>query len=345
MARDITWLIAMVVYVLTLIFRVYLHQYRDAQTAQKLGSASWTIGIVIQVLIDSIHWIRLLVQQESVSFCRSVSAAMPALTALSCFSLAMLNGTHGMSFLHKTGVLALMTVDMLIDAWACSGSPNYALELGVSVVSLLLGYATAHALEHVKRRNFLLHEQTSVTSERRGYDIALLHRDMDRLRDDNERLRRAALGPGTSMGGEVSAAPGDAAPAPSSSSSSGPPPTAHFTSAAASSVSSGTSFDREPDPLARTEAEVAALAVKQQACAARRQARLRRRWARARMLFLGLHDPGSILHVLKPELVRRITHHLMDPRPLTSLPPPPPQPPTPPPPSRGGEGQPLHRQP
>ena len=82
MTQDIAYLTAMVIYVLTLIFRVYLHQYRDAQTAQKLGSASWTIGLVIQVLGDWIHWIRLLVQQESPRFCRSVSAAAPAVTAL-----------------------------------------------------------------------------------------------------------------------------------------------------------------------------------------------------------------------------------------------------------------------
>ena len=121
--------------------------HRDAHTAQKLGSASWTIGLVILVLIDSIDGILHLVQQEPSSLCPSVSAAVPALTALFCFSLAMLNGTLGMSFLHKTGLLALLSVDALIAAWACSGSPNYALELGVSVASSLLGYATAHDRE------------------------------------------------------------------------------------------------------------------------------------------------------------------------------------------------------
>ena len=82
MARDITCLTTIVVYVLTLIFRVYLHQYRDAHTAQKLGSASWTIGLVILVLIDSIDGILHLVQQEPSSLCPSVSAAVPALTSL-----------------------------------------------------------------------------------------------------------------------------------------------------------------------------------------------------------------------------------------------------------------------
>jgi len=102
---------------------------------------------VILVLIDSIDGILHLVQQEPSSLCPSVSAAVPALTALFCFSLAMLNGTLGMSFLHKTGLLALLSVDALIAAWACSGSPNYALEHGVSVASSLLGYATAHDRE------------------------------------------------------------------------------------------------------------------------------------------------------------------------------------------------------
>ena len=37
---------------LTLVFRVYIHQRTEAQKAQKLGTACWTLGVVTEVLND-----------------------------------------------------------------------------------------------------------------------------------------------------------------------------------------------------------------------------------------------------------------------------------------------------
>ena len=107
---------------------------------------------------------------------------------------------------------------------------------------------------------------------------------------------------------------------------------------ASSSASSGTSFDREPDPRPRNQAEADALAAKRQACTDRQLARRRRhfvkrQWPLARLLWIGLKDPGSMCHVLRADVVRLIAGHLLDdPRPFTTLPPPPPRPPSPPPP-------------
>ena len=38
-------LVPMVIALLTLVFRVYLHQHTEAQKAQKLGTACWTLGV------------------------------------------------------------------------------------------------------------------------------------------------------------------------------------------------------------------------------------------------------------------------------------------------------------
>ena len=82
-----------------------------------------------------------------------------------------------------------------------------------------------------------------------------------------------------------------------------PPPAGAMRAPTASSASSGTSFDRQPDPLPRNQSEADALAEKRQACTARQLARRRRhiaerQWPRARLLWIGLKDPGSICHVL-----------------------------------------------
>ena len=41
-------LVAMVLALLMLVFRVYIHQHTEAQKAQKLGTACWTLGVVIE---------------------------------------------------------------------------------------------------------------------------------------------------------------------------------------------------------------------------------------------------------------------------------------------------------
>ena len=45
-------LVPMVIVLLTLVFRVYLHQHTEAHKAQKLGTACWTLGVVTTVLND-----------------------------------------------------------------------------------------------------------------------------------------------------------------------------------------------------------------------------------------------------------------------------------------------------
>ena len=200
-----------------------------------------------------------------------------------------------------------------------------------------------------RRRNYLQHEEQTVGYERRGYDIALLYRENERLRQKLEPGARATGGSAEPESAPTSesapssvptAAPSADAP-PQLTSGAGPsglpPPAGAMRAPTASSASSGTSFDRQPDPRPRNQAEADALAAKRQACTARQLARRRRhiaerQWPRARLLWIGLKDPGSMCHVLRADLVRLIAGHLLDPRPFTTLPPPPPRPPTPPPP-------------
>jgi len=354
--KDTTNLVSAVALLLTVVLRVYLHQHQDPQTAQKLGAASWTIGLVIMLLGDL----------AVATWDRRTSCAeytdLPDITALCGFSIAILNGTHGMRFWHKTGTAALLIADALICSWRCSESSGYAITVILVFASLLLGYAVSHSLEYARRRNYLLHEQKTVSCERSGFDIALLSADNERLRRENMWFWSQTRGLGTSATGgseesESSAptsAPASAATSASSRSAPAAPTPAseagpsglHPPSLAPSSVSSGSSFDRELEMRPRNQAEVARLATKRQACADRQLARLARRrrraWSRVRLFWIGLRDPGSTLHVLSaPELVKLISDHMLhDLRPFTTLPAPPAQP-LPPPPRQGTRSVPL----
>jgi len=175
-------LIGAVLLLLTVVLRVYLHQHKDPDAAQKLGAASWTIFLVISLLGDLAvrTW-------EGHASCKEY-AALPVTASLYCFSTAMLNGTHGMRFWHKIGTAALLIADALICSRSCSDSPGYAIILALSFASFLLGHAVSHSLEYARRRSYLLHEQKTISCERSGFDIALLSADNGRLRRHNEWL-------------------------------------------------------------------------------------------------------------------------------------------------------------
>ena len=337
-------LVVMVLVLLTLVFRVYLHQHTEAQKAQKLGTACWTLGVVIEVLNDiAFLWGSTDAQQHE-DACGTAFYS-PYLGAIIGFAVGMVNGTHGMGFWLKTALAAVMAADALLIALSCSHSDG----VGVYATSLLLGFATSHALEYAKRRNYLQHEEQTVGYERQRYDIALLHRENERLRQQLESGARATGGSAEPESAPTSesapssvpaAAPSADAP-PQLTSGAGPsglpPPAGAMRAPSASSASSGTSFDREPDPRPRNQAEADALAAKRQACTDRQLARRRRhiaerQWPLVRLLWIGLRDPGSMCHVLRADVVLLIVGHLLDdPRPFTTLPPPPPQPPSPPP--------------
>ena len=300
--RDTIALIGAVLLLLTVVLRVYLHQHKDPHTAQKLGAASWTIIVVIALLSDLANATR-----EGRAKCAE-DTVLPVITVLYS-SIAMINGSHGMRFWHKTGTAALLTVDALICSRSCSESPGYAIIVALVLSSFLVGHAVSHSLEYARRRSYLLHEQKTISCERSKFDIALLGADVARLRRQNEWLQTPASEAGPS--------------------GLRPP------SRALSSVSSGSSFDREPEMRPRNEAEAARLAAKRQACADRQLARQRRReWSRVRLFWIGLNDPGSTLHALRaPDLVELISDHILrDLRPPTTLPAPPaqPEPPSPP---------------
>jgi len=248
-------------------------------------------------------------------------------------------------------------VDALICSRSCSESPGYAIIVALVLSSFLVGHAVSHSLEYTRRRSYMLHEQQTISCERSGFDIALLSADNGRLRRQYEWLWLQTRGPRTSATGgpeepEPSAptsAPASAATSVSSSAPAAPTPASEAgpsglrpPSRALSSVSSGSSFDRAPDPLPRTEAEFARLAAKRKACDDRQLARRRRRqWPRVRLFWIGLNDLGSMLHALcAPELVALISNHILrDLRPFTTLPAPPAQPE--PPPRQGAPSVPL----
>ena len=200
------------VLLLTVFLRIYLHQHKDPQRAQKLGAASWTTIVVIALLSDLA-----VATWEGRANCAE-DKALPVITVLSS-SIAIVNGTHGMRFWHKAGTAALLTVDALICSRSCSESPGYAIIVALVLSSLLVGHAVSHSLEYTRRCSYLashllheqqrllheqqrlLHEQQktnhAISCERSGFDIALLSADNGRLRRDNMRLgtRRGIPGP------------------------------------------------------------------------------------------------------------------------------------------------------
>ena len=112
-------LVAMVLALLMLVFRVYIHQHTEAQKAQKLGTACWTLGVVTTVLNDIAFLWGSTDAQQLEAAC-GAELYSPYLAALIGFVIGMVNGTHGMGFWHKTALVAVMSVEALLFALWCS---------------------------------------------------------------------------------------------------------------------------------------------------------------------------------------------------------------------------------
>ena len=173
--------------VLSLIGRVLLHRMPDLVRSQQIGAWTWTLKLVLD-------------------FIAYISAAATAACAWSQdgylvpalgFLIALINGSHGMKFLHKFALIGLMVVADII--FIAKGCPFALVIAKCDIAALGVGSAVAHMAELQLRRNFATSEQESrrLTEERRQDMLEEVEQETRRLaeerRHDKQRIEQLQI--------------------------------------------------------------------------------------------------------------------------------------------------------
>ena len=169
------WALAALCSAFGLLVRVLLHQMHDLQTAQRIGSWGWTV-LMLQDCVFGITGYVATPYQDACNVSRVNYVQGSDMMILSALVLAMTNGTHGMSFGHKTALIGLMLASALVVFGVC-GKAELVLML-CEMASLVIGYAVAHMAEL-----FLRHAYAEKVLEKRR-----MEKEKRRLEERNEQL-------------------------------------------------------------------------------------------------------------------------------------------------------------
>ena len=280
----------LIISLVCLVGRVRLHRMQDQVRSQWLGSWLWTGSVVLGVALDVSDYVN-----DSDRTCTAVRKLGVYVFPLLYLALALVNGSHGLGFLHK-GALLLFLVETLIMLYGSCGELALALSMGGA---LAVGYIVAHLVELRMRREFAekrraeeRQEQLMVHAERLQYEFNLLSSSRPPSADDNFSEVCRGL-----QSGEASGLP---------------PPGPSSPALSISSFSSDGYWDRRPSqlllrngPTARAEHRERELLRDAQRCGPRT-------WAVLRLLLLGLSQEGSSpFSALDIDVVRQIMYHVI----------------------------------
>ena len=166
----------LIISLVSLIGRVRLHRMQDQVRSQWLGSWLWTGSVVLGVALDVSDYVN-----DSDRTCTAVRKLGVYVFPLLYLALALVNGSHGLGFLHK-GALLLFLVVTLIMLYGSCGELALALSMGGA---LAVGYIVAHLVELRMRRAFA--EKRCAEEEKRRAEEEKRHAEEERRRAEEER--------------------------------------------------------------------------------------------------------------------------------------------------------------
>ena len=231
---DLLPFVSMVTFIttLSLVSRVLIHRIHDTVRGQRLGSWTWTAQSVLRCVVLALSGYVVATATGCEPFDGSrLLAPFAGLTA------ALVNGSYGLGFWHKLGLIGLMLLDGLCASALCG-------EVALAGESMIVvGFVVAHMVEMHLRHSYaevqLLkedqqekraleerNEQLQTSNERLLYDVQRRGRPLDND-DDRSAIRR-----GLQARPSPDSPPPSLPPGPPSSTSSGstakptaPPPT------------------------------------------------------------------------------------------------------------------------
>ena len=301
--------------IIALIGRLRLHLMQDQVRSQRLGSGLWTATVLLYTVADVIAFVA-----DADRTCTAVRTKGVYVWPFLDIMIALVNGSHGMGFLHKTGLMVIVLIgDTLMLRYCCG------VDLALSCAgALVVGYVTAHLAELHIRRAFaekrLEQERREQAETRQQQAEARQHQAetrQEQLQAAKERLQydfnmAASSCCPTPADDNRSDLRRDLQPGGAAGPSGLPPPRPPSPGCSFSSYSSDGYWDRRPsqrvlrdDPTARAEHRDSELLRDARRCGPKV-------WAVLRLLLLGMSREGSSpFQVLDIELVRQIMYHII----------------------------------
>ena len=182
------WALASLFSAISLIGRVVLHRMVDIQLAQRIGAWCWTIVMLQDCALGIVGYLAT-PYEDACDPNRENYFQGAVAVILSALAFALANGTHGMSFEHKSVLVGLMLASALVVYVAC-GETELIL-MSSEMASLAIGYVVAHMAELFVRHSYaekvmqmrrtdkekrcleVRNEQLKAEKERLLYDVQL----------------------------------------------------------------------------------------------------------------------------------------------------------------------------
>ena len=164
----------------TLIGRLLLHCMQDLERAQRVGTWSWTVMLTLGCTMELI--------QPAASICLTTAhheylIIYPFLSVI----LAMINGTHGMGFVHKTALISFMLVTDESALAMCPDKPS-SVQVGTyRAGGFVLGFSIAHMLERSIRHSYVEKRRVDEDKRRLVERTEQLQAEKERLLYDMQR--------------------------------------------------------------------------------------------------------------------------------------------------------------
>ena len=159
--------------------RVLVHCIVDAVRGQRLGSQSWTALIVIS-------WVGGVSMYMMDTAAACATAQVNYLGPLIALVAALVNGSHGMGFAHKLGLMGLLLALDLLLATVCF---EFALALALGDVGAhMVGFVVAHMVEMHLRQIYADNEEKVQDQRRLTEERRQLEERNEQLQAEKERL-------------------------------------------------------------------------------------------------------------------------------------------------------------
>ena len=173
-----------------LIGRVLIHRMEDTVRGQRMGSWTWTACLVVSVLLD-VRWCVV----HSADVCQQVAHrdALYFSYLLYAFGSALVTGSHGLGFAHKTGLIGALLLDCVLPIIFCGS--RLIVKCAISAVMIIVASVLAHLAEIHLRYSYV--DKQRLEEEKRRLEARLdeeseegrrLEERLEQLRAEKERL-------------------------------------------------------------------------------------------------------------------------------------------------------------